>query len=79
MEVNLSTIQCMDPTLPMRFQRIMQSHGVKPQQINLEITESAVIHDEKTMQALLSTLQKIGFSFALDDFGTGNDNYTYVM
>jgi EAL domain-containing protein (putative c-di-GMP-specific phosphodiesterase class I)/GGDEF domain-containing protein len=78
-EVNLSTIQCMDPTLPMRFQRIMQSHGVKPQQINLEITESAVIHDEKTMQALLSTLQKIGFSFALDDFGTGNANYTYVM
>jgi EAL domain-containing protein (putative c-di-GMP-specific phosphodiesterase class I)/GGDEF domain-containing protein len=78
-EVNLSTIQCMDPTLPMRFQRIMQSHGVKPQQINLEITESAVIHDEKTMLALLSTLQKIGFSFALDDFGTGNANYTYVM
>lgn len=78
-EVNLSTIQCMDPTLPVRFQRIMESHGVEPGQINLEITESAVIHDEKTMQALLTALQKIGFSFALDDFGTGNANYTYVM
>ena len=31
------------------------------------------------MQSLLSSLQKIGFSFSLDDFGTGNANFSYVM
>lgn len=78
-EVNLSTIQCMDKDLPERFQQIMKKHGVKPEEINLEITESAVIHDEKAMQTFLASMRKIGFSFALDDFGTGNANFSYVM
>ncbi len=57
----------------------MKKHGVKPEEINLEITESAVIHDEKAMQTFLASMRKIGFSFALDDFGTGNANFSYVM
>lgn len=78
-EVNLSTIQCMDTDLPDRFAEIMKHYGVSTDQINLEITESAVISSESTMDKVLNRLLQMGFSFSLDDFGTGNSNYSYIM
>lgn len=78
-EVNLSTIQCMDTNLPDRFARIMDKYGVTSDEINLEITESAVINSESTMENVLGKLLDMGFTFSLDDFGTGNANYSYIM
>lgn len=78
-EVNLSTIQCMDTDLPDRFAEIMKHYGVSTDQINLEITESAVISSESTMDKVLNRLLQMGLSFSLDDFGTGNSNYSYIM
>ncbi|MDD6551596.1 MAG: EAL domain-containing protein, partial [Lachnospiraceae bacterium] len=78
-EVNLSTVQCMDTNLPDRFAEIMQKYGVTADQIDLEITESAVVNDENTMIHVLNRLTDMGFSFALDDFGTGNANYSYII
>jgi EAL domain-containing protein (putative c-di-GMP-specific phosphodiesterase class I) len=78
-EVNLSTVQCMDTNLPDRFTEIMQKYGVTADQIDLEITESAVVNDENTMIHVLNRLTDMGFSFALDDFGTGNANYSYII
>ena len=48
-------------------------------EINLEITESAVVGSESTMQDVLHRLHDMGLAFALDDFGTGNANYSYIM
>lgn len=78
-EVNLSTIQCMDTDLPDRFAEIMKKYGVTSDEINLEITESAVVGSESTMQDVLHRLHDMGLAFALDDFGTGNANYSYIM
>lgn len=78
-EVNLSTIQCMDGNLPERFAAIMEEYGITSDQIDLEITESAVVSDETTMIHVLNSLSDMGFSFALDDFGTGNANYSYIV
>lgn len=78
-EVNLSTIQCMDEDLVEEFRSIMQRYGVSPEEIVLEITESAVIHNEDRMQKIVHRLRDAGFAFALDDFGTGRANYGYVM
>lgn len=77
-EVNLSTIQCMDTNLPERYRSIMDRYGVKASQISLEITESAVINDEETMRNVVNSLINMGFSLALDDFGTGNSNFSYI-
>lgn len=77
-EVNLSPIQCMDQDLPSEFQTIMMKYGVNPQQIVLEITESAVIRNKGLVNNVVQKLQNIGFNFALDDFGTGQANYSYV-
>lgn len=78
-EVNLSPIQCMDPRLSEQLTDILNRYHVPASRISLEITESAVIHDETAMRAVMEKLSAAGFSFALDDFGTGNANYSYVM
>ena len=77
-EVNLSTVQCMDDHLAETFRSILDRYHVDPHRINLEITESAVIYNESVMINSIRKLQQEGFSFSLDDFGTGNASYSYI-
>lgn len=77
-EVNLSPIQCMDENLVLEFMNIMQKYNVKSSSIVLEITESAVIHNEGRVSGNIKRLHEAGFKFALDDFGTGRANYSYI-
>ncbi len=77
-EVNLSTVQCMDAELSERLLSIAGKYGISPSEINLEITESAMIYSKETMRKVMGELQAAGFSFALDDFGTGRANYSYL-
>ncbi len=78
-EVNLSTVQCMDTGLASRLSNIAGKYNVSPSSINLEITESAVIYSEETMKQVMQELLNRGFRFSLDDFGTGRSNYSYIL
>ena len=78
-EVNLSVVQCMDTQLPKRLVSIAESYGVLSSEINLEITESAMVYSMNTMRSVMEELTKEGFSFALDDFGTGRANLSYLQ
>ncbi|MBQ1604443.1 MAG: EAL domain-containing protein, partial [Lachnospiraceae bacterium] len=78
-EVNLSTVECMNPLVPSTIRDLMNKYGVDESQISLEITESAVIHNKETMANVMDNMQRAGLSFALDDFGTGNANFSYVL
>ncbi len=78
-EVNLSTVQCMDTGLARRLADLAAKYDVSPSRINLEITESAVIYSEETMKQVMQELLNYGFRFALDDFGTGQSNYSYIL
>lgn len=78
-EVNLSTIQCMDETLPERLTACCRKYNVPPSFICLEITESALIYNNQLMKRVMQDLLHAGFFFALDDFGTGYSNYSYLM
>lgn len=78
-EVNLSTVQCMDTGLAGRLSGIAAKYNVSPSSINLEITESAVIYSEETMKQVMQALLNEGFAFSLDDFGTGRANYSYIL
>lgn len=78
-EVNLSTVQCMNPLIVERLKSIAGLYNVPTSRINLEITETAVIDSEKTMQRVMRELEEAGFGFSLDDFGTGNSNYSYIL
>jgi EAL domain-containing protein (putative c-di-GMP-specific phosphodiesterase class I) len=78
-EVNLSTIQCMDPDLYDSFIRIMKKYHVPASAINFEITESAMIQNVTAMEDVTGKFRQDGFNFSLDDFGTGNSNFSYLI
>ena len=78
-EVNLSAVQCAYKNLAQDLIETMKKHGVKPCYINLEITESASIGNEKTFLDNLYTLKRYGVTFSLDDFGTGQSNLNYIV
>lgn len=69
--VNISRVQLNEPDFVERLLDIVKSEGVAPQSVELEITESTVIHDVRDVQETLKRLRAEGFTIALDDFGTG--------
>ena len=77
-EVNLSVVQCMDSELVDKITSLCEKYGVKPSQINLEITETASTFAQDTMTNNINSLYKLGFPFSLDDFGTGYSNMVRI-
>ncbi len=69
--VNLSPIQLKDAALPDQILRTLQAADFSPQRLEIEITETALVDDDKTANAILGRLRGMGMEIALDDFGTG--------
>ena len=78
-EVNLSAVQCGYKNLAKEFIETMEKHHVNPHCINLEITESASMINDKVFMDNMYTLKNYGVSFSLDDFGTGQSNLNYIV
>ncbi|MTI18842.1 EAL domain-containing protein [Rhodobacteraceae bacterium RKSG542] len=74
MAVNLSARDLEDNSLPLWLKNEAQKWKLAPKSIELEITETAPIHDSRQAQINLSTLRSFGFLVSLDDFGTGHSN-----
>ena len=70
LSVNLSRAQLLEPTLFAQVQRAIAHSGIRPQRLQLEVTESLAAQDE-TVRARLHELKTLGLGLALDDFGTG--------
>ena len=73
-EINLSVVQCMQSNMVQKILDVIQKYNVRPEQINLEITETAASYSQKTMMENLISLDEAGVHFSLDDFGTGYSN-----
>jgi diguanylate cyclase (GGDEF)-like protein len=69
--VNLSFRQFHDRKMTETIFRIIYNAGVDTSLLELELTESAMMHDPDYAQRCLRELNQLGVSFALDDFGTG--------
>ncbi|HBF86466.1 MAG TPA: hypothetical protein DDW54_02165 [Clostridiales bacterium] len=77
-EVNLSTLQCMQKDLSSRLMEIMRKRGIKAGYINFEITETADATDRQAMLDNIAALVISGVAFSLDDYGTGYSNINYL-
>ena len=77
-EVNLSTVQCMQKNLAKRFKEILDKHNVSATSINLEITESAAANSPEMFLNTMSELKDLGFTFSMDDYGTGYSNLSHM-
>ena len=78
-EVNLSVIQCERRDLAKRLLAIANRYEISPENINLEITETASISARAILLENMKTLMEYGFRFSLDDFGKGESNLMYVV
>lgn len=69
--VNLSARQLRVPTIVEDFTAAMFSSGLSPSTIDLELTESCLVEDEKQAHRLIHMFRERGAQVHLDDFGTG--------
>jgi diguanylate cyclase (GGDEF)-like protein/PAS domain S-box-containing protein len=69
--VNLSPAQFKHSNLVDVIVAALSNAGMKPQRLELEITESVMLEDEDGAFSLLTQLHDLGVRIALDDFGTG--------
>ncbi len=72
--VNVSPITLSNAALLKQMVEILKKYKVKPSQIEIEITESAIGAFEETLPMIIKILHKIGFTVAMDDFGAGNSS-----
>ena len=79
MAVNVSAHQLMAPGFVKIVTNILSLTGTNPEEICIEITESAFVQDAERALAVLSQLKRLGLQLALDDFGTGYSSLSYLM
>ncbi len=69
--VNVSARRLQRPGLVRSITAALEASGLAPQQLELELTETAIMADEQLAARLLGELHDMGVTVALDDFGTG--------
>ena len=69
--VNLAVQQLTDPNLVERLGEMLQRHGLPPQLLVVEVTESAVMRHFDQAREALEQLRRMGLHLVIDDFGTG--------
>jgi len=76
--VNLSGRQFNNPDISKTFQDIIESSGIAPHLLELEITESMLMRNASKTVSALNSLSHIGIQIAIDDFGTGYSSLNYL-
>lgn len=71
MSVNLSRLHLLDDNLPEMIKGMSDKYGLKPQQIELEITESVFFEDTERLVKIIKRIKDLGFVISMDDFGAG--------
>ena len=74
LNVNLSGIQCTQPSYAERIVQIVSRYDIDPGRINFEIMESAATTDFDGLEAFIQILREYGFHFSVDDYGIGYSN-----
>ena len=78
MSVNLSARQLQRAELPDEVSGVLESTGLAPSSLILEITESVMMEDMDLSLLRLQQLRNLGVRLAVDDFGTGYSSLSYI-
>jgi diguanylate cyclase (GGDEF)-like protein len=78
MSVNLSARNLVDDDLPRALAELLERHDVPPEQLVVEVTESAAMADPERGVRVLVALRELGMGVSVDDFGTGNASIEYL-
>lgn len=78
LSINISALQLEKENFVDTLRHAVNLYGVKPQRIELELTESIFLEDRDKAVRKISMLRKLGFRISLDDFGTGFSSLSYL-
>jgi diguanylate cyclase (GGDEF)-like protein/PAS domain S-box-containing protein len=78
MSVNLSMRQLNDEGLAREIETVLRETGMDPSLLELEITESMIMHNAERAVKILSTIKALGVRLAIDDFGTGYSSLAHL-
>jgi diguanylate cyclase (GGDEF)-like protein len=76
--VNVSALQFQQPQFVDRVAGVLAVAGVPASMLELELTESILVHDADEALQRLQALSRLGVSLAIDDFGTGYSSLAYL-
>ena len=76
--INISTRNLLDDSCEEKFAQLMKQYQIKPNNISLEVTETALMHDPERTLTYIKNINNMGLQFSLDDFGTGHSSLTYL-
>jgi len=77
--VNISAHQLREPDFARTIARIAEEERIDPGRIELEVTESVLVADDRRSIETLHDLKTRGFRIAIDDFGTGYSSLSYLQ
>jgi diguanylate cyclase (GGDEF)-like protein/PAS domain S-box-containing protein len=76
--VNLSAVQFKNRKLVESVEAALSASGLAPDRLELEITETILLHDYEGTLATLRALRNLGVRISMDDFGTGYSSLSYL-
>lgn len=78
MSVNIDSQHLIDPGFVDQVDRILDAQGLAPGELNLEVTETAMMSRSARATAILHELTQRGIALHIDDFGTGYASLSYL-
>jgi len=76
--VNLSARNLIDERCFLSLKKLLEKHDIQPGMLELEITETALMHDPETAVGILNKISELGVKLSIDDFGTGYSSLAYL-
>lgn len=76
--VNVSSLQVMSPNFERTVRDVLDSTGIDPSSLFLEVTESVLLDDGPRALSVLQEINELGVGLILDDFGTGYSSLNYL-
>jgi diguanylate cyclase len=76
--VNTSALEFSDPDFLKNIRATLEETKLEPHHLELELTESILMHDAEFTNGVLHALEDLGVKLAIDDFGTGYSSLSYL-
>lgn len=77
--VNISLSTLSDPAFCLELPRLLDTHGLDPSWITLEVTETDAMAEIDEVVENAARIRMLGFNLAIDDFGTAYSSLTQLM
>jgi len=79
MSINISAVHFNNQNLEAMIASALKATGLDPRHLELELTETSILHDLNQAIETLKAFKDMGLRLALDDFGTGYSSLSYLM